>query len=120
MIDLSKALDSINHPLLLKKLEGLGVHDNELNRFTEYLSRRKQRVVLGGKTSVWADTEMGVPQGSILGPLLFTVFVNDMREAVKQCTRHQYADEQLFSQHTVNHLLLVASWKRIWRILTSG
>ena len=82
MIDLSKAFDIIDHPLLLKKLDAYGVRGSELKWFTDYLSGRKQRVVMDGVLSVWKDIVKGVPQGSILGPLLFTIFVNDLPDTV--------------------------------------
>ena len=93
MIDLSKAFDIIDHPLLLKKLDAYGVRGSELKWFTDYLSGRKQRVVMDGVLSVWKDIVKGVPQGSILGPLLFTIFVNDLPDTVEQCTVNLYADD---------------------------
>ncbi len=61
--------------------------------FSDYLSERKQRVVLNGVISGWKDVTNGVPQGSILGPLLFTLFVNDMPDVVKRCMINQYAHD---------------------------
>ena len=93
MIDLSKAFDTINHDLLLGKLNAYGIQGAELAWFTDYLSGRKQRVVLNSVPSEWARVTMGVPQGSILGPLLFLLFVNDLPDVVQETSINLFADD---------------------------
>ena len=93
MVDLSKAFDIVDHSILLQKLEGYGIRGNALKLFANYLDGRKQRVVIGSAMSEWSNIRRGVPQGSILGPLLFTIYVNDLPLAVKRCTVKQYADD---------------------------
>ena len=117
MIDLSKAFDTINHGLLLEKLNAYGIRGTELSWFTDYLTGRKQRVVLEGEYSNWAKVKMGVPQGSILGPLLFLLFVNDLSDAVEDCTVNLYADDTtIYSIHLTRTLkCLVKEWKNIWK-----
>jgi hypothetical protein len=76
--DISKAFDKVWHKGLLVKLNHAGISGNLLCWFSNYLSNRRQRVVLPGATSEWSFTNAGVPQGSILGPLLFLIFINDI------------------------------------------
>jgi len=76
--DLQKGFDTVDHKILLKKLEGLGVRGIELKWFESYLSNRKQFVTLDGVNSILLDIILGEPQGSILGPLLFLIYINDL------------------------------------------
>ena len=73
-MDLSKAFDTINHELLIAKLHAYGVDKRSLDLIKDYLSGRKQRVKIGSTYSSWSDLKEGVPQGSVLGPLLFNIF----------------------------------------------
>ena len=74
-IDLRKAFDTVNHGILLKKLEHYGIRDNMLDWFQSYLSDRKQYVDINGKSSDLQDITCKVPQGSVLGPLLFLIYI---------------------------------------------
>ena len=96
-LDFSKAFDKVWHEGLLYKLECNGISGNLLNLIRNFLSNRKQRVLLNGKNSEWADISAGVPQGSVLGPLLFLVYINDLVENVR-CDIKLFADDtSLFS-----------------------
>ena len=72
-LDLSKAFDTVDHNLLLHKLESVGLLDDAVNWFQSYLTNRKQRTSVGDTLSVAAPITVAVPQGSILGPLLFLI-----------------------------------------------
>ena len=99
LIDLQKALDTINHNILLRKMSSLRFSDHPINWFQSYLSNRSFRVNVQGKYSCIAKIDCGVPQGSILGPLLFLLYVNDLKQAV-DCDLFLYADDScLVYQH---------------------
>ena len=92
-IDLQKAFDTVNHSILLKKLEHYGIRGTVLDWFSSYLSNRKQFVSVNGATSDHATITCGVPQGSVLGPLLFLLYINDLPNASKVLSFYLFADD---------------------------
>ena len=92
-LDLKKAFDTVCHPILINKLQSFGVGGLELDWFTSYLSNRKQITEVGTATSDMASVIFGVPQGSILGPLLFTLYINSLPSIVSNCKVNPYADD---------------------------
>ena len=77
-VDLEKAFDTVNHEILLNKLRYYGVKGSSISWFASYLQNRRQHVTLNGEISNSKPVICGVPQGSILGPLLFLIYINDM------------------------------------------
>ena len=92
-VDLQKAFDMVEHDILLTKLEHYGVRGLANDWFKSYLSDRKQFVSINGHDSNLASVLYDVPQGSVLGPLLFLIYINDLNQAIKFCKVHHIADD---------------------------
>ena len=118
-LDISKTFDKVWHKGLLYKLKCMGI-SQEIHKLLEnYLSSRFQRVVLNGQTSSWRPILAGVPQGSILGPLLFLIYINDLPNELKSNAKLFADDTSLFtivkdeneSANVLNNdLLLISKW----------
>ena len=92
LLDFAKAFDKVSHVKLIQKLEAYGVNSILVKWIKSFLTGRKQRVIIGDNSSEWEDVTSSVPQGSVLGPLLFTIFINDLPDKVKNECR-LYADD---------------------------
>ena len=92
-LDISKAFDRVWHKGLIFKLKKWGISGTLLHWFEDYLKDRVQRVIINGQFSSWTDITAGVPQGSVLGPLLFLVFINDITNVVTDCHLRLFADD---------------------------
>ena len=92
-IDLKKAFDTVDHKILCKKRELYGVQNRQLSWFESYLTNRKQFCRVNGVDSEIGDIEVGVPQGSCLGLLLFLIYINNLPQAVQDSTVSMYADD---------------------------
>eukprot|EP00733_Pompholyxophrys_punicea_P000182 Pompholyxophrys_punicea_v1_NODE_31_length_5106_cov_5.948276.p1 type:complete len:607 gc:universal NODE_31_length_5106_cov_5.948276:3591-1771(-) len=125
-LDLRKAFDTVDHSILLEKLSNLGISGNLLNWFADYLKNRSQYIRVENWTSPSEIITAGVPQGSILGPLLFIIYVNDLSNSLQQLMPLLFADDSnLFGfnkdrnelQELVNgDLCRVAEWLKMNRL----
>ena len=92
-VDLQKAFDTVDHEILLSKLDHYGIRGILINWFKSYLSNPKQFVYINGYGSGLAEINCSVPQGSVLGPLLFLLYIDDLNQAIKFCKVHHFADD---------------------------
>ena len=122
--DFAKAFDSVPHQRLLKKAYALGIRGKLLKWIENFLSDRKQRVIVGNQKSSWQNVTSGIPQGSVLGPILFIIFINDMPDQVESIMKLFADDAKVFKalessddidilQEDVNKLL---SWSHKWQL----
>ncbi len=126
-LDVSKAFDKVYHPALLQKLENMGIRGNLLRWIKSYLSDRKQRVVINGVESDLRDINASVPQGSILGPLLFLCHVNDIVDNLETLPYLFADDTSLYCEidptdvpgtfDMINRdLVRLSTWANTWRV----
>ena len=125
-LDISKAFDKVWHEGLIYKIKSMGISGELWKLLENYLSGRYQRVLLNGQTSSWRLVLAGVPQGSILGPLLFLIYINDLPNDLKSNAKLFADDTSLFtivkdtkeSANILNNdLLLISGWAYNWKML---
>ena len=124
-LDISKAFDKVWHEGLIVKLKQNGISGNLLMHFENYLHNRKQRVVLNGSFSDYSVIESGVPQGSVLGPLLYLIYINDLEKNIKSNIKFFADDTMLFcivkdpvlSADDLNHDVdIIYQWAHQWKM----
>ena len=96
-LDMSKAFDKVWHEGLIFKLKSMGICHDLLDLIGSFLENRFQRVVLNGQTSEWLPVRAGVPQGSLLGPLFFLIYINDLSVDIRSTVKLFADDTSLFS-----------------------
>ena len=124
-LDISKAFDEVWHQGLHFKLRQNGIFGELLNTFADFLNNRTQRVILNDQYSLWAKVEAGVPQNSILGPLLFLIYINDLSENLASNPKLFADDTSLFSvvknvdtsnNDLNNDLKKIGEWAFQWKM----
>ena len=110
-LDFAKAFDKVDHEILLKKLFTYGIRGKLLTWLKCYLENREQTVVINGKHSFPAVVESGVPQGTVLGPILFIIYLNDLEKCVKHSILSSFADDTRLKRsiNTKNDVALLQS-----------
>ena len=118
-IDFSKAFDTVDHEILLYKLNHYGIRGHANNFFRSYLSQRQQYTVIGNSTSDLQNISCGVPQGSVLGPILFLIYINDLYRCVDDCLVRLFADDTSLIVYDKNIRHLVNSSKDKIKLLSN-
>ena len=101
-LDLSKAFDTLNHDIFISKLKYYGINNSTLDWFKSYLYNRRQFVDINHTKSETTFTSIGIPQGSILGPLLFIIYVNDIQKSSSFYKFIKYADDTTLVNSSTN------------------
>ena len=121
-LDFQKAFDNVPHHRLFTKLKGYGISGNILEWIKNFLSERKQKVVLNGSNSKWTDVTSGIPQRSVLGPILFTIYINDLSDVVQNVAKLFADDIKLYAAvNNTNDVIklqgdidILMQWSKDW------
>ena len=124
-LDFQKAFDKVPHQRLLLKLKAHGIGDSITDWREQWLTDRRQRVVVDGEVSNWKSVLSGVPQGSVLGPILFLIYINDLDDSITSNVLKFADDTKLFrkintdvdKQHLQNDLDRLVKWSEKWQML---
>jgi len=123
-MDYAKAFDKVAHQRLLKKMECYGITGHVLNWTRSFLNCRRQKVAVNGEESSWSNVLSGVPQGSVLGPLLFVIYINDLPEQVHTMVRMFADDTKVFAdasargavQEIQEDIIRLDNWAKEWQL----
>ena len=123
-LDFSKAFDSVPHQRLARKLEGFGIKGHVLQWLQDFLNNRRQKVRIGDEESEWEQVLSGVPQGSVIGPTLFIIFINDMPDVVQSFIELFADDAKVFAEIKDDHhngilqedIVALQGWAEKWQL----
>ena len=123
-LDFSKAFDSVPHKRLLMKLKQVGIRGKILNWIESFLTKRRQRVTLQNGSSSWSNVISGVPQGSILGPVLFLIYINDLPNEISSKSKLFADDSKIYTEikdindcnKLQNDLNSLSVWSEVWQL----
>ena len=120
-LDFSKAFDTVPHMRLINKLKAYGIEGNLIKWITNFLSDRKQRVKVNSSYSDYAPVISGIPQGSILGPILFVIYINDLPEIIENSCKIFADDTKLYASPKnkitlQSDLLSLLEWSQVWQL----
>jgi len=126
-LDFQKAFDTVPHKRLMMKINAMGITGDEFDWIGDWLNDRQQRVILLGSHSEWIKVKSDVPQGSVLGPVLFLIYINDVADSVRLCAKLlQFADDtKIFSVVSTKNdidelqiaLINLGKWSHEWLML---
>lgn len=123
-LDFCKAFDKVPHKRLLKKLCSYGIVGKVFNWIKDFLSNRKQRVMINGSGSEWQKITSGIPQGSVLGPILFLIFINDLPDVINVCIKLFADDGKIYSsvntegkkRNLQENITKAENWANTWKM----
>ena len=120
-LDFSKAFDSVAHKRLLHKISAFGIRGSVLSWIQDFLTGRRQYVSVKGGSSSWKDVLSGVPQGSVLGPILFILYINDLPEVVNSIVKIFADDTKIYNQDSNSDIIqqdldALCTWAQIWQL----
>ena len=120
-LDFKKAFDSVPHQRLPSKLAAYGITGNILKWIKDFLTNRHQRVRVGNHYSPMTEVLSGIPQGSVLGPILFTIFINDLPDCVQSCCKVFADDTKIYvsadnAGRIPEELIRLQKWSDLWNL----
>ena len=120
-LDFSKAFDSVAHKRLLHKISAFGILGSVLSWIQDFLTGRRQYISVKGGSSSWKDVLSGVPQGSVLGPILFILYINDLPEVVNSIVKIFADDTKIYNKDSNSDIIqqdldALCTWAQIWQL----